>query len=190
MSLHIDFKNQRIQWIILAVLLIAMALIAYVNFLLKPTIAALSRINPELADLRMSVEETERWIRIRPKQEGRLEELKTEVSKYAVISSAEDEIPLLLQELSKVAHKSDVEIIGIRPEEVDYDAHEGRGLLEEIPISITARCGYHRLGYFISKLENSDRVFVIRGIKVTGRPQTTESHDVSLAVSTFLLSEE
>jgi len=190
MSLNINFKNPQTQWIVLALLLGAGALVAYVNLLLMPTIAGLSEINPELADLRVNIEETERWIRMRSNQERRLEELKAEVTNCATISSAEEEVPSLLEELSKMAHNADVKIMGIRPEKIDSDGRKRKSPLEEIPISIKARCGYHRLGHFISKLENAGRVFVIRDIKIAGRSQNPKSHDVNLVVSTFLLSEE
>ncbi|NQT01475.1 MAG: type 4a pilus biogenesis protein PilO [Planctomycetes bacterium] len=75
----------------------------------------------------------------------------------------------------------------MRLEEADGRAG---ALLKEIPIAIKARCGYHRLGDFISKLESAKRVFAVRDIIIAARPQSPRSHDVQLLVSTFLISED
>lgn len=188
MKVNLDFKNQDRQKTILMMLVGLVILVAYINFLLKPAIAGLSEINPDLSKRLQEIERAEYWIGKRPALEEQLKELKSKISHHGSMLSKEEEIPSLLEELSDMAHESDVAIIGIKPERIVTP--EGEGLpFREVPISIKARCGYHRLGKFISILENAERIFAVKDIEIIGKPQSPRRHDVSLIVSTFLLSE-
>lgn len=175
---------------ILIVLASIILFISYLNFLLKPTVANLKEINPKLQKLAQDIEKVELWSKKQAEMERQLSELRSKMSHYEVMLLAAEEIPSLLEELSEVAHRSNVKIIGIKPKKMTLSESKPKMPYQEVPISIKAKCGYHQLGRFISRLESADRLFAISDIEIKSVLQRPKSHDVTLIVSTFLPSEE
>jgi type IV pilus assembly protein PilO len=191
--MELDLKNKNTQQLILAVLVGCLFLAMYVNLLLRPTLASLSKINPEIRKLKQDIGEVTEGGKTKSQLSQRLKRLEGKVTKYEAVLSAEEEIPSLLQELSELAEASGIRIIGIKPGRPpkleDKKKVKSRIVYQEIPISIKATCGYHQLGSFIAALENADRLFIIRDIEIKSSLQTPRSHDVGLVVSTFLVLE-
>jgi type IV pilus assembly protein PilO len=102
---------------------------------------------------------------------------------------AEREIPSLLESLSDMARRCNVKIVSITPVVVPVKAERSsrsRPVYQEIPIAITAKSGYHELGSFISKLENSDRFMMVDDIEIRANKANPRSHDVELIVMTYI----
>ena len=93
---------------------------------------------------------------------------------------SEDEIPLLLQEISGIANKNNVKISKISPSSApsskaasppkESKAKEGAasGQQKFTPrlITLDLSCDYHHLGQFINDLENSKILIAVEGIKI------------------------
>jgi len=182
-------KNPEQKKLILIALVALIALIVFVNFLMKPTISEIVKINPELLKFKKDIETAQLRIKKQPELKKELEKMRSTIENYRTVLSAEEEIPSLLEELSDMAHKSRVTIIGIEPIRASGTKFSRGELFREVPISIKARSGYHRLGRFISRLESAERVFAVKKLEIQGRLQNPKTHDARLVVSTFLLSE-
>lgn len=189
LSLDLTKENKRLMALVLLGGLVVFIL--YLNFLLKPALAHIGEIRPQLYKLTQDIERAQQWSKERNETERRLKDLRSKMSAYQAALSTEAEIPSLLEELSAIAGKSKVKIIGIKPkmEQASIPA-KGKIPYQEIPIFIEAACGYHQLGYFISELENAKRLFSVRDVSIKSNPESSRSHDVSLVVSTFLVAEE
>jgi type IV pilus assembly protein PilO len=190
--LNIDFKDKRTSQQLILVIVGGLGFfILYVNLLFKPTMAGLSEVSPKEQKLRGKITMVQKWMKGKPEAEKQLAALHEKMISYETILSSEEEIPSLLEELSAMAKESGVRIIGIRPQAAIVPGGEaGTDSYEEIPVSIKAKCGYHQLGRFISRLESAKRLLVIEQINIASNPRTSRSHDVQLLVSTFLVAAE
>ncbi len=191
MKMPLNFTKENKKIIALLLLGGLVFFVLYFNLFLKPAIAHINEIRPQLYKFTQDIAKIQQWSNERNETERRLRDLENKVRNYQTILSTESEIPLLLEELSAIAGKSKIKIIGIKPKMESAPASDKRKIpYQEIPIFIEATCGYHQLGYFISELENAKRLFAVRDISIKGNSESTRSHDVSLVVSTFLVAEE
>ena len=99
---------------------------------------------------------------------------------------AEQEIPKLLEDLSDMAKRANVKILGITPMASKQEAQPAE-IYQEIPILINAKSGYHELGKFLSDLENAGRFMKVADIKIKENKVSPKKHDVELLVLTYKL---
>jgi len=59
-----------------------------------------------------------------------------------------------------------------------------------VPIKIEIQCGYHSLGKFLSKIENSQRFMDVDDIVISPDAANPLKHRVSMKISTFMLAPE
>ena len=78
------------------------------------------------------------------------------------------EVPVILEEISRTAHAFDVTIDQIKPlpesQETLISAPEGK--YYALPIVIQARCGYHMFGRFLNTLESGNLFFSLRDLRM------------------------
>ena len=78
------------------------------------------------------------------------------------------EVPLILEEISRTASASGVTIDQVKPlpesQEVLISAPEGK--YYALPIVIQARCGYHMFGRFLNTLESGNLFFSVRDLRM------------------------
>ena len=103
---------------------------------------------------------------------------------------SQQEIPSLLENLSKMAKNANITIVSITPVTSNSQKEAKSQVYEEIPILITAKSGYHELGHFLSNLENGDRFMKIINISVKTNTTAPKKHDVELMVHTYVLPSE
>jgi type IV pilus assembly protein PilO len=187
-----DFKKNPRQTMILIILLSSVLFLFYFSFILKPQVMRVTdvlgrngRLMAELKTANSNIAKVEQFKKT-------IEAYRERVDDYEKRLPAEQEIPSLLENLSNMAKSSNVKIIGITP--VQKALKEQRGqkgqTYQEIPILITAKSGYHELGYFLSDLENSDRFMKVTDIAIRTNRVTQKKHDVELMISTYILLRE
>lgn len=111
-------------------------------------------------------------------------ELKKEYGDYADLLPDEKEIPNLLEGLALVARDSNMSIKTIVPG--NLATPKGMKYYSEIPVSLTAKSGYHQLGDFVSNLEKANRVISIKGIWITYDKKTPRLHNVKMALTVYV----
>lgn len=180
-------KDKKTQKALFLAFLAALALIFYLNFLLKPQIirvmnAATAR-NKAGRDLKNAEEDIAKL----PGYKTDLASYEEKVGRYEKILPAEQEIPGLLESLSNMARSSGVKIVEIRPVMPKDGALQKGDIYQEMPILITARSGYHELGSFLSSLEGSDRFMKVVDIAIRIDKASPRKHNVELLVITYIL---
>ncbi len=96
----------------------------------------------------------------------------------------EEGISSLIQQLSEMAAKADIDILTWKPEA--KKAHPS-GIVEEIPFSLTLAGTYHNLGYFFSSLTRLNRIVNVSDIQL-GDPKAQKEEaalSISLKATTF-----
>jgi type IV pilus assembly protein PilO len=189
---NINLKDRKTQVFILITLITVMAFILYLNLIFFPQIirtvvliGKTIRLGAELKSAR-SITAQESAVK------KNLDEYKEKVELYEKKLPVEKEIPNLLENLSNMAKNSKIKIVGIAPALSylkDQKSAKSR-IYQEIPILITAKSGYHELGYFLASLEDADRFIKVVDISIKANKATQKIHDVELMVCTYILFPE
>ncbi|MDD5437294.1 MAG: type 4a pilus biogenesis protein PilO [Candidatus Omnitrophica bacterium] len=184
MNLGIDLKNTR-QVILIAVAAGAAVLFIYVKFLLIPQIQNGAGQFEKARRLRAEVAATERDVASIEGLKKQMMQYHTKIESYERMLPVEQEIPKLLEDLSNMAKRSGVKIVGITPLQSDEEAREG--IYQEIPILINAKSGYHELGKFLSELENASRFMKVVDIAIKENRAAPKRHEIEVLVATYKL---
>ena len=182
-----DLSKDKMQLLIFIALVYIIVVILYLNFVFMPQITKIGSVLVKMAKMQADLKAAESDVAKMPNFQKDVTLYKEKIDRYEKMLPAEKEIPDLLEDLSSIAKSSNVKIVGITPVVSKEEKVQKGQIYKEIPILISAKSGYHELGDFLSKLENSDRFMKVVdiGIKATGSSPT--KHDVELMVLTYVL---
>lgn len=185
-----DFIKNKTQLMLAIALVSIIALFLFINFLLLPQVMKVAdifgKIGKTNSELKMSVGE----IAAIPGLKKKIDMFKGKVDSYEKMLPIEREIPSLLENLSSMAKRSRVKIVGIMPiadQASKQDTVKKDRIYQEIPILISAKSGYHELGMFLSDLESSDRFMKVVDISIKASKNTPSKHDIEMIVCTYIL---
>ena len=193
-KLSSDFLKDPKKKIIAGIFAVLMIALFYYNLFFKNQFAQIKKMSPQIQDLKRKIQAAERELLNLPIYKKQYEDMKDKIEICRKKLPYEKDIPNLLEHLSKTAKATGVKILAIEPVNPDVkikqEAQEKGGLYLEMPIKIDARAGYHQLGIFINKLENSERFMKVTDLRIEKEGSNAKMHDVSLVISTFVLLQE
>ena len=185
-DIKLDKTKKEVLILIITGLIVFVVL--YFQIFLKSAIAELFTLVPEARNLKADIKKTKEDLKYEAILKKRFESMEGKIGIYGKKLPAEQDIPILLRDLSNMARDSYVKILGINPMSSRKSQSRNRlNVYQEIPIMISARSGYHELGTFIDKIENADRFMEISDIKMKSNPSSLRRHDIELVVSTYVL---
>jgi len=179
---------------IICVAVAVAVIILYALLLFRPSMTKLSRLRPKVSTLKRDIKAVRKDLNFEDNLLAKRSGLQDKMRKYANKLSREKELPVILGNLSDIAKKSRVKILGITP-----GVKGGKGAVEvgdekiayrEHPIVIMARSGYHDLGIFINRLEKSERFLQVSDIKIKASPKTAKKHDITFVVYAYTFKGE
>jgi len=187
-KLPIDFKANKKQTIIFIALTSAILLFLYVTFLLKPQIVNAVQAMGEVSRIGFELGSAQADVAKIAKYKNDIELHRQKINSYEDMLPIEQEIPALLEELSGMAKASNVKIVEIVPVvSKESNAPRPNQIYREIPILISAKCGYNDLGSFISRLESANRFMKVADLHIKANKDNPKKHDVELMVLTYIL---
>ncbi|MBL7155948.1 MAG: type 4a pilus biogenesis protein PilO [Candidatus Omnitrophica bacterium] len=188
----LDESKKKILLIYILILVLIFGL--YFYFFLNPSLAKLAQIIPEAHVLRAEIRLVKSDLNFEDKLKERLRVLGQTMEKYENKLSREKEIPMLLENLSKIAKSSKVKILSITPIDKALKGQQGAGakkdIYQEVPIIITAQSGYHELGIFINKLETDERYMQVSDIEIRSGKANPKRHDMEFIVNAYTFKKE
>jgi type IV pilus assembly protein PilO len=184
----IDFKDRKTRLAILMGLVSVLAAVIYVSFVLIPQVERVSDAVRQAAKVSAELKDAGADIADIPKLKDAMVSYEEKVNLYEKMLPAEQEIPTLLEGLSEMAKSSGVKIGGIMPVATKEDRTKKADIYREQPILINAKCGFHELGRFLSRMENADRFMKVADINIKSTAQSPKKHEVELLVLTYTLS--
>ena len=187
MKIPLDFGKNKTQVIALIGAVVLITAVVYLNFILKPQVTGVAREIIKKNKLTRELKDAEGDVGRIGSLRKDIESHNKKIERYEKMLPAEQEIPTLLENLSDMARASNVKIVGITPSITKSENTQSNKTYEEIPILISAKSGYHELGNFLAKLENSDRFMKVVDIKIRSSAATPKRHDVDLLVLTYIL---
>ena len=155
-----DQKN----WYYVFAAIIVLILIADYFLLMKPQLGTLSKMNPEIKILSDNLKRTKTDITRITQYKTQVQDLKHQVDQLRLRVRTKQEVPFIIEKISRMAHKNDFKIDQIMPntlqENVLLEEHAERTYFD-LPILIEARSTYHDFGRFINALESDDTFFKV-----------------------------
>lgn len=187
---NIDLKNARTRILLLTVSAVLAAAALYIYFVFVPQVMGVFKLSGNVGKMKSELKSARVVIADFERLNNNLKERGQKVESYEKKLPAEQEIPVLLENLSNMAKDSDIKIVGIVPAmsyfKVDLSANQNP-IYREIPILITAKSGYHELGSFLNSLENADRFTKVVDIGIKANRTSPKKHDVELMICTYIL---
>ena len=188
----IDFKDPGTQKTILIILVGINTLLIYMYFVFFPQVVNDINLTRNIIRTRGNLIAARSLIAEKGKLKDKAEEYDRKIELYEKKLPAQQEIPALLENLSKMAKNANITIIGITPaaSKTAKEKKNQNQVYKEIPILIKAKSGYHELGRFLNNLENADRFMKVTDISIKANAALPKKHDVQLMVYTYALSGE
>ena len=188
-ELQLDESKRKI--LLLYILALLFVFVLYSIVFLKPSLSKIFELIPKVRVLKSEINAVHDDSRFEDKLTKKLSSLQDQMVFYENKLSRKKELPKLLESLSKLARSSRVKIRSITP--IGKTSSQGAGtqskksVYQEVPIAITAQCGYHDLGTFINKLENDERYLRISNLKMKANASNPKRHNVEFVVYAYTL---
>ena len=184
--------EEKKKWLTVVVLAF-LILMVYLRFFLGPAVGKFNSLWSEIREIRRNLMTVQNAKEKLAQMEAETSELRKRTKKMEVRFPSRAELPELLEHLSDVAKKSEVDILEILPSgpiQTTASAANVQPIYEELPIAFMAKSGYHELGAFINHLESSERIFAVKNIEIKSDPSNPRKHGIRLVLGTFVRGHE
>lgn len=174
---------------------LGLVFVLYVYFFLKPSVSTLADLVPKLRERKVAIKAVVDALPHKDKLYEKRRAQQKKLAKYEEKLSRERELPVLLENLSKMARSSNVKILGIKPL-VAGEAKQGKtpsgkdAIYQEVPIQVSAESGYHELGLFLGKLESDKRYMKVSDMKIQANRSNAKRHKVQFVVCAYTFKDD
>ena len=180
----IDEKN---RYYILGGILVFIFLMDYF-LVLQPQLSTLRSINPKITLLEGDLNNARDNVKKTNQYEADLVKLREQLKAIERQVISKEEVPMVLEKISRMANKFSVKIDQIMPlkgsEEIALKNKENRYLY--LPILVQARSGYHNFGRFLNALE-TDAIFLnVTDFSFTADGNDPERHVAKLTIKIII----
>lgn len=183
----IDNLDEKQMYYILIGALVFVFLLDYF-ILMRPQLGTLNKISPEIKILKEDIEKAKTDIEKESFYRGEISRLQEEVDQANIKLRSKEEVPLILEYISRIADEHDLKIDQIMP---DVEAQEV--VLEKsekayfnLPILIDARSSFHNFGKFINGLENGDIFLTIAAFTVAKSDNDRRLHTIKITLNALV----
>ena len=169
---------------------LGLVFVLYAYLFLKPSVSALADLVPKLRERKVTIKAVEDALPHKEKFYEKRRAQQMELLAYEEKLSREKELPVLLENLSKMARDSNVKILGIEPLTEDKvkqgkTSPEKDIIYQEVPILVSAESGYHELGSFLGNLESDKRYMKVSDMKIQANRSNVKRHKVQFVVCAY-----
>lgn len=184
-------KIEKNPYLVIGFIIFFIILLDYF-ILLRPQLILFKQANIQVGTLSRNLKTTKQDIASIEQFHKRLTALKEKISVVGERIAQDEEMPVVLENISQLAKQSNLKILQLKPSRTEQKivaATQG-GDIYELPILIEARSGYHQLGGFINKLENDRRFMSLAGLELLSDAADSLHHDAKLVVETYILKKK
>ncbi|MCA9393380.1 MAG: type 4a pilus biogenesis protein PilO [Candidatus Omnitrophica bacterium] len=161
--------DAKVFYLILGVGLLAVFLLDYF-LLMAPQLKTLSKINPEIKILGEDIGKARNNIQRLAQYQSQVTKLTADIALENKKVELRDEVPLILEHISRVAGEYKVKINQIMPNVIDSEIvlENDERIYYDLPIDIEARAGYHDLGRFVNAIEQGSIFLKVGELTIAG----------------------
>ena len=186
-----DKMNEKNPYYLLLLLLSAILLGLYF-FPIQYQFASLQTLIPKVRDLGQDLQNSQNNIQRLAQYEKELAGLKAKYARINKKIKMKEELPMLLETISRIASKNNVRIEQVMPQttvqEPVLDNADGKYFL--VPIMIEARSGYHDFGRFLNQLEQEGIFSDLADLTMAADVADTNHHLTRLTLKSILLEKK
>ncbi|OGX18543.1 MAG: hypothetical protein A3K83_07635 [Omnitrophica WOR_2 bacterium RBG_13_44_8b] len=181
-----DFKNLELDQKAIIVIIALSLIIIYLDytFFIKGQIKAISVVSPKVAKIKKDLKDINKNLSA---MEGlKNKQTAAERKKVKEIISQE-QVALLLQEISSIANNDGVKILQIKPSREGQKTEKiAEQTLSSLLVTLDLACSYHNLGKFINDLEDASMFMQVQNIKITEKEADSPIQSVNLVLKTYV----
>ncbi|MFH1360300.1 MAG: type 4a pilus biogenesis protein PilO [Candidatus Omnitrophota bacterium] len=182
----IDDKNR--NWILGGAML-AIFLFDYFVIMQPFQLAPLLKMNPKIDIAKKNHKKALFDIKNVDQYKKDLEGAKEKMGEVGTRILSKEEIPKILDNISRLAMESNILINQIMPlkDSQKKVLQNDEGEYYSISILISVRGGYHELGHFINRVETDEIFMTINDFDVVANSNDSMRHSVKLTINAFIL---
>jgi len=164
MAFNFDIKDPKTQKLLAIVSVVAVLLFGCYNFMIKPKLAEIETKKKDVLTLEQTLKTTKKTLKSPAELNAQKEMLNAKFAELEQFLPDEENVALLLDQLSEVEYKAKVYLVG-------FDATqtiEGNGKpYKANQYRVTIEGGYHQFVEFLSLLMSLPRILSISELKIT-----------------------
>lgn len=175
------FDIQVLKPIFLSLILLCALAYLFFNYMYKPMCDKGVELTREIEKKEKELKETQEIVADLDIKKAEFEKVKKELEYVIKRLPSKKEIPELLKTITKLAVKSNIELISFHPQ-----PPQSKDVYEEIPVSLFVKGTYHNLGLFLTMIGNLERIITPSNVKMTAKVPTMK--DPSTATADLLVT--
>ncbi len=182
-----DKLTEKNRYYVLIGLLVGIFLIDYL-FLMMPQVRMLLTLTPKTNNLLKDLKQAHEDIDNIKEHQAHLAGLQDKMKLYGAKILSREEIPSILENITKIASETTVKINQIMPikESQSLALTTDEGKYYSLSILLSGRGGYHNIGRFFNRLEN-DKIFMsIIDFDITSSNESQMQHAVNVTIKVFI----
>ncbi len=185
---EIPEMTNKTKYYLFAGIIVIVFLLDYTLFM-RFRIKALNSLAPEISKFSESLKNTKYNFEHQPAYQKEVSGLREKLSKVEKSILAREEIPMLLENISRLATSSNVQIDQIMPlkdsQSLVLENEDAR--FYALPIYVKGQGGYHSIGEFFNRIESNQVFMNIEDFDIFSSPQNPRKHIVKTAVTIFVM---
>lgn len=187
----INKVNEKNPYYLLLLTLSGLLIILYF-FPIQFQVAALQSLGPKVKDLGQEVENSRNNIARMPQYQQELRQLKVKLNYVGKKVKAKEELPNLLETISRIAGKNSVKLEQVMPQAAAQQPvlENSDGKYFAVPIMVEAKSGYHEFGRFLNQLEQEGVFTELSEFTVVEDPGDVNRHTIRMGFKSILLEKK
>lgn len=181
--------DEKKRYYIFAGALVLVFILDYL-ILMRPQLKALATKNPEIKVQQDNIDRATADINKVVQYKKEVSDLRDKVDKANLKVKSKEEVPLILEKISRIAYENAVNIGQIMPYSVDQRVilSNNSRKFYSVPIFIDGRSSYHDFGKFVNTLENDDISMAVENFTITSGSDEA-MHDFHLEIKAVVFEE-
>lgn len=163
------FDIQALKPIFLALILLCLLAYGFFNYLYKPLRDKEAELNQQIIQKETELKEIQKIVDNLDIKKAEYRKVKKELEYVTKRLPSKKEIPELLEIITRLAIKSNIELISFRPQ-----SFVSKEVYEEIPVSLSVKGTYHDLGLFLTQIGNLERIITPSNIRMSAISATVK----------------
>lgn len=188
-SSFLEKLDDKQRYYIFGGMLLALFLFDY-YLLMRPQITSLSKISPEIRILKSDLKKTTEDIQKIDDYKKEIIQLKEVVKKIDEKVKRKEEVPLILERISRIASRNSIQINQIKPNPEGKEVVLEAGVEEYyyLPVVLQAKASYHNFGKFINDVENDELLLRLKDFTLSATENSKE-HLVQLTLKAVVVGD-
>ncbi|MDI6734769.1 MAG: type 4a pilus biogenesis protein PilO [bacterium] len=176
---------QALKPIFLSLILICVVTYGFSTYMYKPMREKGMELDRKIVEKQRELDETQKIVDNLDIKRAEFEKVKKELEFVIKRLPSKQEMPQLLKTITKLALKSNIELISFKPQ-----LSVRKEVYEEVPVSLHIKGTYHSVGFFLTQVGNLERIITPSNVKMnslipSAKDPSTASADLTITAFVY-----